>query len=145
MASRRLRFITSGDGKPFLWANPPPMSSGTCCRAAGVTGKRGMIDIAYHFAIDRTGRAWQLRWLQYEGQHVRNMLSNAPSNNEHNVGVVCLGDFNLQPPTVVQRDRLLSLVRSVRGMYTPGGGIAPAIFMHGELVSTDCPGNNCRR
>jgi N-acetyl-anhydromuramyl-L-alanine amidase AmpD len=98
--------------------------------------QRGMVDIAYHFAVDRAGRLWQLRWLNYQGQHVR-IGKNGVRWNEHNVGIVALGDFNLQPPTAAQKDRLLMLVRMVRQKYAVNPG---NIKLHGELVETDCPG-----
>jgi N-acetyl-anhydromuramyl-L-alanine amidase AmpD len=99
-----------------------------------------MIDIAYHFAVDRAGRAWQLRWLQYEGQHVR-IGKNGVRNNEHNVGVVVLGDFNLQPVAAAQRDRLFELVKLILRKYPQARG---AVHMHGELVETDCPGKSLK-
>jgi hypothetical protein len=102
--------------------------------------QRGMIDIGYHFAVDPQGRIWQLRWLDYEGQHVR-PSANGTKNNPHNVGIVVLGDFELQTVTAAQRDRLFELVRLLRGKYALP---AAAVFMHGESVDTDCPGKNLK-
>jgi hypothetical protein len=127
----------SGDGKPF-----------TATAAADIIRhlqivqqahlKRGMADIAYHFAIDPTGRVWQLRWLQYQGEHVR-PGKNGASNNAHNIGIVLLGDFNLQRLPAPQRDRAFDLVRLLRGS-SKYNLPAKAVFTHGELVGTDCPG-----
>ena len=136
----------SGDGKPFLGE-----STADVARHLQVVQQahlqRGMVDIAYHFAVDRMGRAWQLRWLQYEGQHVR-IGKNGQRNNEHNMGVVVLGDFNVQRVTVPQRDRLIELVQLLAGKYglTAAGNKPKAntIFMHGELVDTDCPGKELK-
>jgi hypothetical protein len=132
---KRITIHHSGDGKPFLGESVADVA-----RHLQVVQQahlqRGMIDIAYHFAVDRTGRLWQLRWLAYEGQHVR-IGRNGVRNNEHNVGIVVLGDFNLQYPTPVQRDRLFSLARLVRSKYQL---VPSSVVMHGELVSTDCPG-----
>jgi hypothetical protein len=132
----------SGDGKPFMGN-----STADVARHLQVVQQahlqRGMVDIAYHFGIDRMGRAWQLRWLQYEGQHVR-VGRNGKRNNEHNIGVVVLGDFNVQAVTAQQRDRLFELVRLLAAKFaltTAAGRPRPnTVFMHGELVDTDCPG-----
>ena len=129
----------SGDGKPFA-----PATAADVARHLQIVLQahlqRGMIDIGYHFAVDPQGRVWQLRSPNYEGQHVR-MSANGFHNNEHNVGVVALGDFNLQVVPAAQRDRLLELVRQIRAKYK----LPPAaVFMHGEIVQTDCPGKNLK-
>ncbi len=136
----RITLHHTGDGKPFMGESTEDVARHLqIVQQAHL--QRGMIDIAYHFAVDRTGRVWQLRWLQYEGQHVR-IGKNGVRNNEHNIGVVTLGDFTLQSPTIVQRDRLFTLVRLLRKEYSPPGslfGYLP-VSMHGELVDTTCPG-----
>jgi hypothetical protein len=133
----RITIHHSGDGKPFL-----EDSVRETARHLQIVQRahlqRGMIDIAYHFAVDRAGRLWQLRWLSYEGQHVR-IGKTGVRWNEHNVGICVLGDFNLQSPTVQQRDRLFALVRLVKGKYAVKSA---NIKMHGELVQTDCPGKH---
>ncbi len=135
----KLTIHHSGDGKPFLGETVADVARHLQVVQQGHL-QRGMIDIAYHFAVDRTGRVWQLRWLKYEGQHVRNN-ANGTRNNPHNVGIVMLGDFNLQPATTASRDRLFEMVRLIRSSYT----LAPsAVFMHGELVQTDCPGKSLK-
>ena len=53
---------------------------------------RHWADIAYHFAVDRAGRVWQARPLAYQGAHVR-------GHNEHNLGIVLLGNFEVQSPS----------------------------------------------
>src|SRR5262249_21710631 len=82
----RVTIHHSGDGKPITGESIQEVA-----RHLQVVQQahlqRGMIDIAYHFAVDRVGRVWQLRWLQYEGQHVR-VGRNGVRNNEHNVGIV---------------------------------------------------------
>jgi hypothetical protein len=131
----RITLHHSGDGKPFTGESAADVAKHLqIVQQAHL--QRGMIDIAYHFAIDRTGRVWQLRWLGYEGQHVRNS-ANGTRNNAHNVGIVLLGDFNLQPVPAAQRDRMCELVRLIRSKYN----LKPAdVFMHAEEVDTDCPG-----
>jgi hypothetical protein len=135
----KLTIHHSGDGKPFT-----PATAADVARHLQIVLQahlqRGMIDIGYHFAVDPQGRVWQLRSLKYEGQHVR-MSANGFHNNEHNIGVVALGDFNLQAVSTAQRDRLLELVRQIRAKYV----LKPAaVFMHGEIVQTDCPGKNLK-
>jgi len=133
----------SGDGKPFMGNTVADVA-----RHLQVVQQahlqRGMIDIAYHFAVDRMGRVWQLRWLQYEGQHVR-IGKNGQRNNEHNIGVVVLGDFNVQAVTAPQRDRLVGLVQLLATKYglttAQNRPRANTVYMHGELVDTDCPGS----
>jgi N-acetyl-anhydromuramyl-L-alanine amidase AmpD len=135
----RVTIHHSGDGKPYLGETTAEVARHLQAVQLGHL-QRGMIDIAYHFAVDRTGRVWQLRWLQYEGQHVRNSV-NGTRNNAHNVGICMLGDFNVQPVTVAQRDRLCEMVKLIRSKYALAPG---AVFMHGELVDTDCPGKSLK-
>jgi hypothetical protein len=131
----RITIHHSGDGKPFL-ATTVADTARHLQSVQRTHFQRGMIDIAYHFAVDRAGRAWQLRSLLYEGQHVR-IGRDGTRWNAHNLGIVTLGDFNLQTPTVAQYQRLLALVRLARQKYALP---SKAVHLHGELVQTDCPG-----
>ncbi|GHV21350.1 hypothetical protein AGMMS49959_10350 [Planctomycetales bacterium] len=89
-------------------------------------------DIGYHFIIDRQGLIWQGRDLRYQGAHVK-------SNNSHNIGIMCLGNFELQQPTQAQLNALGKLSRALSKGYR----IPPnQIFAHRELRSTACPGKN---
>ncbi len=93
---------------------------------------RGWADIGYHFAVDRAGRVWQARTLLHQGAHVRN-------HNQHNVGIVVLGNFDMQSPTHSQARGLTDLVTCLRCIYA----IVPmAIRTHRELADepTSCPG-----
>jgi len=91
---------------------------------------RQWADIAYHFAVDRAGRVWQARPLAYQGAHVR-------GNNEHNLGIVLLGNFEIQSPSAAQLTALAAFVGFVRKLYDVPLG---QVFTHGELVDTSCPG-----
>ncbi len=93
---------------------------------------RGWADIGYHFAVDRAGRVWQGRSLLYQGAHVRN-------HNQHNVGIVVLGNFDLQSPTPAQVHGLTDLVTYLRCIYMMG---QMDIWTHHELADepTSCPG-----
>lgn len=90
----------------------------------------GAGDIAYHYVVDRAGRLWQGRDVRYQGAHVR-------SENEHNVGVMCLGNFEEQSPTDVQiqtlRETLTQLMKHYRVPVS-------RVYTHRELNPTACPG-----
>jgi len=93
---------------------------------------RNFQDIGYHFAIDRAGRVWQLRSLAYQGQHVR-------YNNEHNIGVVCLGNFDMQSMSQAQKDKVKIFGSLLRRQYQLP---TSRVYTHQEIVSTECPGTN---
>ncbi|HTV48618.1 MAG TPA: peptidoglycan recognition family protein [Phycisphaerae bacterium] len=120
---------------------------------------RDFQDIGYHFGIDRAGRVWQLRPLEYRGEHVRigptpplwlnqyRQYSNGPSMpidgryvwNNHNIGVVSIGNFMLQEPTPMQKSKIVEFGTMLRRRYN-----IPIYhcYTHQELVSTECPGRN---
>ena len=93
--------------------------------------ERGWGDIGYHFVIDRSGRVWEARPLAYQGAHVKNQ-------NPHNVGVMCLGNFNIQQPSNAQLQTVARFTRSLRRKYRVQQG---SIYTHRELGVTSCPGN----
>lgn len=124
-----LTFHHSGDPKPFVDND----YQGTAAHLEYVRQyhrSRGFQDIGYHFAIDRQGRVWQLRSLKYQGQHVR-------YNNEHNIGVVVLGNFELQKPTQAQLDRIKTFGNLLRKQYNLP---ISRVKTHQEIVRTECPG-----
>ena len=87
-------------------------------------------DIAYHYVVDRAGRLWQGRDVRYQGAHVK-------SENEHNVGVMCLGNFEEQSPTDAQITTLReTLVRLMKFYKVP----VSRVYTHRELNPTACPG-----
>jgi len=87
-------------------------------------------DIAYHFIIDRAGVVWEGRNLAYQGAHVK-------GQNEHNLGIMLLGNFAQQRPTAAQLASLTdTLVRLTRYYRVP----IARVYTHGELGDTDCPG-----
>ena len=98
--------------------------------------ERGWGDIGYHFGIDRVGRVWQLRSLRYQGAHVW-------GRDEHNIGVVVLGNFEFQAPTVQQRDRIRVFSPLLRRIYRLP---ATRIHTHQEIAlpghGTLCPGRH---
>jgi len=92
--------------------------------------QNGWADIGYHYLIDCKGRIWEGRSLKYQGAHVRD-------NNEGNVGIALLGDFNEQYPTKEQKESLRRLVDYLRASYNVS---KRRVYTHGELVTTECPG-----
>lgn len=95
---------------------------------------RGWADIAYHYVVDRAGRVWQARPLVYQGAHVRH-------HNAHNLGIVLLGNFDLQDPSAAQLCALREFVLFVKKLYRIP---LHRIYTHRELADnhTDCPGTS---
>ncbi len=89
-------------------------------------------DIAYHYIIDRAGRVWQGRDIRYQGAHAKH-------NNSHNIGIMCLGNFEIQEPTGSQVACLEQLCRALMTGYDIP---ANKLYGHRELRSTVCPGKN---
>jgi hypothetical protein len=89
-------------------------------------------DIGYHFIVDRTGRIWEGRSLAYQGAHVKD-------NNEHNVGIMVLGNFDQQAPSDEQLNAVRTAVTTIRSQYRIA---ARNVFTHQEINPTACPGSN---
>jgi len=96
------------------------------------TRDRGWGDIGYHYIVDREGKVWEGRPIAYQGAHVRN-------NNEHNLGILVLGNFDKQTPSDPQ---LNGLVTSIKAFQTQHKVQKRRVFTHQEIVSTACPGKN---
>ncbi|MEC8560839.1 MAG: peptidoglycan recognition family protein [Planctomycetota bacterium] len=89
-------------------------------------------DIGYHFVVDRAGRAWEARSLRYQGAHVKNQ-------NECNIGILCLGNFEEQIPS---RDQVRGLELLVVDLRTRFRIPTARVRTHRELSSTLCPGRH---
>lgn len=87
-------------------------------------------DIGYHFIIDRAGRVWEARPLQYQGAHVKN-------NNEHNIGIMLMGNFDIQRPTDAQTSALRQTVIALRRQHMVN---MRYVKTHQEINPTRCPG-----
>jgi hypothetical protein len=100
--------------------------------------KRGWTDIAYHLIIDPAGRLWEGRPLVHQGAH-----AGSSRLNERNVGILLLGNFNLQEPTTEQLAVLRDLLESLRRAC---GVPFSRVYGHkeireaGGLATTECPG-----
>jgi len=94
--------------------------------------ERGWADVGYHYIIDRAGRIWEGRPIKYQGAHVANL-------NEHNVGIMLLGNFQKQLPTNVQLAAAQLMVSDVMSKYNVP---VHRVYTHQELKPTQCPGRN---
>ncbi|HWB18681.1 MAG TPA: peptidoglycan recognition family protein [Phycisphaerales bacterium] len=95
---------------------------------------KGWGDIGYHFAIDRGGRVWQCRPLQWQGAHVKDC-------NPGNIGVVNLGNFEIQSPSQAQLTALNNHLEYLMRTYNVP---VSKIRTHQEWPSarTECPGRS---
>jgi N-acetyl-anhydromuramyl-L-alanine amidase AmpD len=96
---------------------------------------QGWGDIGYHYIVDPQGRVWEGRPISWQGAHVANQ-------NPGNVGVMCLGNFEVQAPTRAQVDALDAFVGSLSRRYSVS---VSRIVTHQELAPTLCPGRNLQR
>lgn len=103
-------------------------------RASHVNG-RGWADIGYHYAIDPSGRVWEARSVRYQGAHVKDQ-------NENNLGILVLGNFDQQSPTSAATT---ALDRFVANQMTRYGVPMSRVRTHQELAPTECPGRSLQR
>lgn len=94
--------------------------------------REGWADIGYHYVIDPQGRIWEARPLGYQGAHVKD-------KNEHNIGVMCMGNFEVQRPTPQQTAALDAFVATLMQRHRIPNS---RVYTHQELGQTACPGRN---
>lgn len=94
----------------------------------------GWGDIGYHFVIDRDGRVWEGRAINYQGAHVKNW-------NEGNLGICCLGNFDEQSPSAEQ---MAALERHLKFLMRTYGVPKTRVKTHQEWAGakTACPGKS---
>lgn len=97
--------------------------------------QKGWADIGYHYIVDPQGRVWEGRSLSKQGAHVEN-------NNEHNIGVVVLGNFDVHPPTMAATTAVERFVALQMQRYNVP---LTRVYTHRELKSTACPGSRLQR
>lgn len=90
-------------------------------------------DIGYHFLIGPRGKVYEGRSLHWRGAHA------GGSNNDDNIGVCLLGNFESRPPTAAALSSLEGLLDDLRASYSIPRR-ADRVLGHGELKSTACPG-----
>lgn len=97
---------------------------------------RGWADIGYHYAIDRAGRVWEARPIVYQGAHVKD-------RNEHNLGVLVMGNFDQQSPSQAQVATMQKFVAELRRKHKVKASPdvrRSNIRTHQEWNPTACPG-----
>lgn len=92
----------------------------------------GWADIGYHFAVGPDGKLYKGRDVQYVGAHVA-------GKNTGSIGVVALGNYNVQKPT---QPFLLSLHKLLAWLCLEFSILPEAITGHRDHLSTECPGNH---
>ncbi len=90
------------------------------------------VDIGYHYIIDTEGRVWEGRPVSIEGAHVA-------KTNDHNLGIMCMGNFNEHRPTQAQLNTLDGFVAAqMRAYRVP----MARVYTHQEIGTSACPGNH---
>jgi hypothetical protein len=97
--------------------------------------QKGWADIGYHYVVDPQGRVWEGRPVYKQGAHVED-------NNEHNLGVVVLGNFSVHAPTAAATSSLERFVAQQMQRYRVPLG---RVYTHQELRPTECPGTRLQR
>lgn len=94
----------------------------------------GWGDIGYHFLIDPEGRIFEGRRMEWRGAHVG-------GQNDHNIGVCLLGNFDEMQPTVAA---VASLDRLLDDLCARHGIPQSQVRHHKEwpTANTECPGRN---
>lgn len=132
-----IQYITihhEGNPKPNVDSTPAQVAQTLRNIQQAHAARMSAGDIGYHYVVDRGGRVWEGRSLRYQGAHVSKY-------NPHNIGIMLLGNFDLQTPTSQQMQTLQQLSRALAGGYGIPGS---RVMCHGELASTRCPGQNLR-
>jgi hypothetical protein len=95
---------------------------------------KGWGDIGYHLVVDRAGTVWQGRSIRWQGAHVKN-------HNEGNIGVLVMGNFEVQRPTAAQMKTLEKTLADLMKTYKVRKN---AVYTHREWpdAQTACPGKN---
>ena len=98
---------------------------------------KGWGDIGYHFVIDRAGVVWEGRELRWQGAHVKD-------RNEGNVGILVMGNFEIQRPTNAQLASLRSHLHAVCAYFSVPW---TRVFSHREWpgAQTLCPGRSLQQ
>lgn len=94
--------------------------------------ERGWADIGYHYIVDPQGRVWEGRSITKQGAHVKDQ-------NENNLGILVLGNFDRQSPT---QAALASLDKFVANQMQRYNIAISQVRTHMERDSTSCPGRS---
>jgi hypothetical protein len=91
-------------------------------------------DIGYHAVIAPDGTVYQGRPFDVVGAHVKN-------NNTGNIGIMVVGNFEVEKPTPEQIKTLKELIVLLKTVFIQLD-IPKCIHGHKEFMMTDCPGKN---
>jgi len=94
--------------------------------------QHGWADIGYHYAIDPGGRIWDCRPDNLQGAHVKD-------NNEQNLGILVMGNFNTATPTPAAKAAIVSLISDKQRQYRVP---VSRVMTHQEINPTECPGRS---
>jgi hypothetical protein len=89
-------------------------------------------DIGYHFIIDYAGRVWEGRSHAFQGAHVL-------GENEGNLAVMLLGNFDKQKPSEQQLVSMYKTIHALRKQYAIP---SKSVYGHRDLGASACPGKN---
>ena len=104
---------------------------------------KGWDDIGYHLIVDPAGRLWEGRHLDRIGAH-----AGSRKLNQGNIGILVLGNFDLQQPVPAQLARLDELLTRLQRRFAIA---ASEIYTHNairaleNLGATACPGSHLTR
>lgn len=94
----------------------------------------GLADIKYHYVIAPNGDIYEGRPPHYLGKHVS-------KNNRDNLGVLIIGNFNVEKPTEEQIKSIKNLVIYISLLF-PKIDIPRCIFGHRDFEYELCPGDS---
>lgn len=128
------RITIHHEGNPHAFTDTDPRSIADELRKIQSAHRMRMRagDIGYHFIIDPAGKVWEGRSIGYTGAHVR-------SHNSGNLGIMVLGNFEIQHPTPEQIQTLDAFIGVMRVKYDIP---ISAVRAHRDLANTACPGEN---
>jgi len=91
---------------------------------------KGWSCIGYHYVIRGDGSIQTGRGIDYQGAHTYNY-------NGDGIGICLSGNFMYSPPTELQLQSLVELVRYIKGVYKK----ELLLQRHKDLNPTACPGD----
>lgn len=91
---------------------------------------KGWSGIGYHYVIRSDGSIQTGRGIDYQGAHTYNY-------NDDGIGICLSGNFMHSPPTELQLQSLVELVRYIKGVYKK----ELLLQRHKDLNPTACPGD----
>lgn len=91
---------------------------------------KGWSGIGYHYVIRGDGSIQTGRGIDYQGAHTYNY-------NDDGIGICLSGNFMYSPPTELQLQSLVELVRYIKGVYKK----ELLLQRHKDLNPTACPGD----